>query len=308
MMSRAVHDWSLHRTLGRFVSTEANPPGATGGMQPREADASALALLDLPGELATRGYDVVQLCHFHLPSRDPAYRAELRVSLADAHVTLDAVLIDSGDLVHPPDADEHEAWIAGWLEDAGTLGATRGRVIAGQADPTPELLIQSGRRLRRLAAGSPVRVVTENWMALLPTAPHVHQLLEAAAGEIGLLVDLANWTGADRDAQLASIGPLERPRTQSALRRPTAAWTPMTFVERSLRSLRAGSQDPCAWSTTPQIPTSGRASPHVDEQPPTCPAKPRSTDELGDTGASGLSGRNCQDLWIGVLRDLLITA
>ena len=36
MMSRAVHDWSLHRTLGGFVSTEANPPGATGGMQPRE--------------------------------------------------------------------------------------------------------------------------------------------------------------------------------------------------------------------------------------------------------------------------------
>jgi len=208
MMSRAVHDWSLHRTLGRFVSIEANPPGETGGMQPREADASALDLLDLPGELATRGYDVVQLCHFHLPSRDPSYLDELRASLADAHVTLDALLVDSGDLVHPTDADEHEAWIAGWLEDAGTLGTTRARVIAGQADPTPELLQQSARRLRRLAAGSSVRVVTENWMALLPTATHVHQLLEAAEGDIGLLVDLANWTGPDRDAQLASIGGL----------------------------------------------------------------------------------------------------
>ena len=194
MMSRAVHDWSLHRTLGRFVSTEANPPGATGGMRPREADASALELLDLPRELAARGYDVVQLCHFHLPNRDRAYLAELRASLADAHITLDALLIDAGDLVNPTDADEHEAWIAGWLEDAGTLGATRGRVIAGQADPTPELLQESARRLRRLAAGSPVRVVTENWMALLPTATHVHQLLEAAEGDIGLLVDLANWT------------------------------------------------------------------------------------------------------------------
>lgn len=208
MLSRAVHDWSLHRTLGRFVSSEANPPGARGAMQPREADESALTLLDLPGELATRGYDTVQLCHFHLPNRDPAYLAELRASLADAHVTLDALLIDSGDLVHPTDADEHEAWIAGWLEDATTLGATRGRVIAGQADPTPELLQQSARRLRRLAAGSPVRVVTENWMALLPTATHAHQLLEAAQGDIGLLVDLANWTGPDRDAQLASIGGL----------------------------------------------------------------------------------------------------
>ena len=33
-----------------------------------------------------------------------------------------------------------------------------------------------------------------------------HQLLEAAEGDVGPLVDLANWTGPDRDAQLASIG------------------------------------------------------------------------------------------------------
>jgi sugar phosphate isomerase/epimerase len=177
-------------------------------MQPRPADNGALALLDLPGELAARGYDVVQLCHFHLPSRDPAYLAELRASLADAHITLDALLVDSGDLVHPTDADEHEAWIAGWLEDAGTLGALRGRVIAGQSDPTPDLLGQSASRLRRLAAGSPVRVVTENWMALLPDAASVHELMDAASGEVGLLVDLANWTGPDRDTQLASIGGL----------------------------------------------------------------------------------------------------
>jgi sugar phosphate isomerase/epimerase len=177
-------------------------------MSPRPADDGALALLDLPAELAARGYDTVQLCHFHLPRRDAAYLAELRASLADAQITLDALLVDSGDLVHPTDADEHEAWVAGWLEDAGILGATRGRVIAGQADPTPELLNQSAHRLRRLAAGAPVRVVTENWMALLPNATSVHQLMDAMAGEVGLLVDLANWTGPDRDAQLASIGGL----------------------------------------------------------------------------------------------------
>ena len=45
-------------------------------------------------------------------------------------------------------------------------------------------------------------------MALLPTATHVHRLLEAAEGDIGRLVDRANWTGQDRDAQLASIGAL----------------------------------------------------------------------------------------------------
>jgi sugar phosphate isomerase/epimerase len=175
-------------------------------MAPHVAGDRALSLLELPRELAARGYDTVQLCHFHLPRRDRSYLEELRSALDEAGVVLDALLVDAGDLVHPTSADDHEEWIAGWLQDAGVLGAVRGRVIAGQATPTTERLNASGRRLRRLAQGSPVRVVTENWMALLPSAVEVHQLLDAASGEIGLLVDLGNWKGPDRDSQLASIG------------------------------------------------------------------------------------------------------
>ena len=204
-MSRAVQAWSLHRTLGRFVSEHANPPGDT-GWTPSVPDRSALTLLDLPAELAARGYDTVQLCHFQLPRRDASYLDELRSALSDANVTLDALLVDAGDLVHQTDADAHETWIAGWLDDAGRLGAARGRVVAGEAAPTPELIAASGRRLRRLAADSPVRVVTENWKALLPTAAAVHSLLDAAGGQVGLLVDLANWNGADLEAELAAIG------------------------------------------------------------------------------------------------------
>ncbi|HET7724405.1 MAG TPA: sugar phosphate isomerase/epimerase [Propionibacteriaceae bacterium] len=206
MVSHAVHDWSLHRTLGRFVSVHANPPGASGGMRPQDADEGALSLLDLPAELAARGYDTVQLCHFHLPSRDRSYLDELRSSLSGAGVVLDALLVDSGDLVDLAEAEIHERWIAGWLEDAAVLGAKRARVIAGQSEPTPHRLAQSSQGLRRLAQASDVRVVTENWMALLPTATEVNLLLDACEGEVGLLVDLANWTGPDRDTQLASIG------------------------------------------------------------------------------------------------------
>jgi sugar phosphate isomerase/epimerase len=220
MVSHAVHDWSLHRTLGRFVSVHANPPGASGGMSPTEPDPGALALLDLPRELAARGYDTVQLCHFHLPSRDRSYLDELRSALSDAGVVLDALLVDSGDLVDLTDAQIHERWIAGWLEDAAVLGARRARVIAGQSEPTPHTLAQSSRALRRLAQASDVRVVTENWMALLPTATQVHEVLDACEGEVGLLVDLANWTGPDRDAQLASIG--GRAETSHAKCRTTA--------------------------------------------------------------------------------------
>ncbi len=139
----------------------------------------------------------------------------------------------------PTDADQHEAWIAGWLEDAGTLGATRGRVIAGQADPTPELLDQSARRLRRLAAGSPVRVVTENWMALLPNATSVHQLMDAAAGEFGLLVDLANWTGPDRDTQLASIGGLAETSHAKCMVKPDGSLDTDDFL-RALTAVTTG--------------------------------------------------------------------
>ncbi|MBA8795917.1 sugar phosphate isomerase/epimerase [Friedmanniella endophytica] len=206
-VTHALHAWSLHRTLGGFIAPHANPDGSE-QLTPTPAAAGALELLDLPAELVARGYDTVQICHFHLPSRDPGYLAELRSALATAGVRLDALLVDAGDLVHPTDADAHEAWIAGWLEDAETLGATRARVIAGQADPTPERLDASARRLARLAASTSVRLVTENWMALLPSAAEVVRLLETAGDGVGLLVDLANWTVPDRDAQLARIGGL----------------------------------------------------------------------------------------------------
>lgn len=206
MRSRAVHAWSLHRTLGSFVAEHSLAPGGTGPV-PRSAD-PGLTVLELPAELARRGFDTVQLCHFHLASREAGYLSELRWALADASITLDALLIDAGDLVHPDHGAATEEWVAGWLDVAGQLGATRARVIAGQAPPTPELIELSAERLGRLARQSPVRVVTENWMALLPSATEVRQLLDATGGEVGLLVDLANWTGADRDRQLAEIGGL----------------------------------------------------------------------------------------------------
>lgn len=205
----AVSTWSLHRTLGSFYaadhapSHEPRPP-----LAPGSAPSSGLPLLELPAELHRRGYDVVQICHFHLPSRAPTYLAELRAALSEAEVQLDAVLVDDGDLTHPSLADEDEAWIAGWLDDAVSLGARRARVIAGKSSPAPERLADSGRRLARLAAGHPdVRVVTENWHALLPTAADVHAVLDAAEGAAGLLVDLGNWRGADKYDQLASVAP-----------------------------------------------------------------------------------------------------
>lgn len=206
MGTRAVSSWSLHRTLGQFAAEDS---GAHGGpFMDAPETAGGLDLLELPAALREHGYDTLQLVHFHLPSRDPAYLRELRSALAEAGVTLDALLIDDGDLAGP-DADAAEAWIGAWLETAITLGARRARVAAGKAEPSPGTVRASAARLSRLAAGHPgIRVVTENWRTMLPDAGAVLALLEETGDAVGLLIDLGNWRGDDKYAQLARIAPL----------------------------------------------------------------------------------------------------
>lgn len=202
---KAVHAWSLDGTLGH---PRVPGPDGSGPTTPGGRTAGALDLLDLPAELARRGYRAVQITHFQLPTRDAGYLAELRASLAASGITLDAFLIDDGDLVHPTDADLHERWISDRLADAEALGAHHARVVAGRSAPTPELLAASARRLSRLAAAHPgVAIVTENWRELLPDAGSVRTLLDAADG-VRLLIDLGNWTMPDKHEQLARIADL----------------------------------------------------------------------------------------------------
>ncbi|WP_152363895.1 sugar phosphate isomerase/epimerase family protein [Microlunatus speluncae] len=200
---KAVSSWSLHRTLGTYRSGDA--PGRA---DPPAPPGAGLSLLALPAELASRGYDTVQLCHFHLPKRDASYLAELRSALEESAITLDAVLIDDGDLIGPTATEVDLPWISRWIDDAEALGAARVRVIAGQQTPDPERLRTSGERLSDLADRHPaVRVVTENWLALTPGPDEVNAVLDAAGDGVGLLIDLGNWTGPEKYAQLAAIAP-----------------------------------------------------------------------------------------------------
>jgi sugar phosphate isomerase/epimerase len=200
----AVQSWSLQRALGRPVAEGAFP--WPGGMAPRAGTPDAL--LELPAQLAERGFTTVQLCHFQLPSRDAAWLADLRGALDDAGVGLDALLLDTGDLSSPDRGDEHERWIGGWLADAAVLGARRMRVIGGQQPPSAEAIRASATRLRRLAADARgVRLVTENWHELLAGPDEVLQLLEATEGDVGLLIDLGNWSGPTKYEDLARIAP-----------------------------------------------------------------------------------------------------
>ncbi len=199
--AKALHSWSLFRTLGRFVAAGSMP---SGGLPAGGGD--GMELLDLPAELARRGYRSVQLCHFYLPTTDAGYLRDLTSAFAESGVELECFLVDDGDLSHPTDGDRHADWLSGWITVAEQLGAPRVRVPAGSQPPSPETLGASADRLRRLAdRHDTIRVVTENWHALLPDAAAVSDLLARTEGRIGFLVDLGNWKGPGKYDELAAV-------------------------------------------------------------------------------------------------------
>jgi len=206
MVSRAVSSWSLHRTLGRFISGDGPVIGNRFPSAPRATD--GLPLLDLPAALRARGFDSLQLCHFHLPTRAPEYLNELRISLAESQIELEAVLVDDGDVTNPDENDVAEAWLDGWLDTASALGARRVRLSAGRSAPTAETIQESATRLARLATMHPeIRVVTENWLGMMPDANAVCAVMDAAGPNVGLLIDLGNWSGPEKYQELARIAP-----------------------------------------------------------------------------------------------------
>lgn len=207
----AVSTWSLHRTLGRLPNYG---PEANGTVPARPIAPDVLSLVALPARLAAFGLHKVEICHFHLPSREPAYLHQLRDALARANVTLWQLLIDAGDITHPTQAEEEIAWIEGWLDVAGILGATRARVSGGRAEPSKAALTLSHEGLERLAdyaAQRGVRLMTENWQTLLSKPEYVLTVLDGL-DHIGLLADFGNWGGPTKYDDLTQI----LPRAESA--------------------------------------------------------------------------------------------
>jgi sugar phosphate isomerase/epimerase len=202
----AVSTWSLHRALG---GTYPYRPG--GSDEPaREATygEGSLELVDVPGELAKHGIHRLEICSFHLPSRSASYIDELRGACEAAGVGVQTLLVEDGDLSHPETAERDAAWIAGWIDVAARLGANNMRAIAGKAQPTDESLTRAGKHLIWLAdriSASGIRLVVENWFALLPGPAEVNRVLDALDGRLGLNGDFGNWKGPGKYDALAGI-------------------------------------------------------------------------------------------------------
>lgn len=188
----AVSSWSLHRTIG--VSYNDSP---SKGPQPAVVHADQpLALLDLPSALKDHGYSAMQLCHFHLPSRELSYAEEFKGALRQSGVSLLTLLIDEGDVTDPESYEADTRWIESWVRTAGQLGAPRARVIAGKqpySEAAMDLAISNLKRIAETAAEVGVSLETENWFPLLSTPNAVNEILDRMDGQLGLCADFGNW-------------------------------------------------------------------------------------------------------------------
>jgi sugar phosphate isomerase/epimerase len=170
----------------------------------------AFTLLELPARIAAAGIHTLELCHFHLPTREGAYLQQVRHALETAEVELWSFLIDSGDLAHPEHHERDRQWAEGWLDVAAQLGAKTARVSAGKQAPNAETMARSQANLAQLAAAAQqrgLRLLTENWQNLMSTPEVVLTMLDRLEGAVGLCADFGNWQGEQKYADLAQIFP-----------------------------------------------------------------------------------------------------
>ena len=203
----AVSSWSLHRTLGL---TYPNRPDHDVALAPEPTyGVGKLSLLDMPAAVVA-ALDVhrIEVCSFHLTSREADYAAAFRAALQKAGVRFQTLLIEYGDISNPATAERDLAWIERWIDTAALFGAEQARVIAGRAEPTreaPDRSIAGLTRLGHYGEARGVRVVTENWFELLPGPREVRYLFDRLDDTVGLNGDFGNWSGPAKYDDLEAI-------------------------------------------------------------------------------------------------------
>lgn len=202
----AVSSWSLHRALGLTYPNRpdhdvAPPAEATYGP-------GRIALVDLPRAVAALGIHRVEICSFHIPSRDADYAAAFRAALDEAGVTFQTLLIEYGDITDPDTRERDLDWMESWIDTAALFGAEQARVIAGRALPTRAALDASIAGLTRLGhygEARGVRIITENWYELLPGPREVRYMFDRLDETVALNGDFGNWSGPTKYSDLEAI-------------------------------------------------------------------------------------------------------
>jgi sugar phosphate isomerase/epimerase len=208
----SISTWSLHCILGPLYWTHWNADAGT-HLTENQHQPQLLTLLDLPAEAAKRGFEAIEVCHFHFPATDAVYLKQLHDAFVDAGVSFDTLLLDYGDLTSSDKvriaADLN--LIRKWIGIASLCGAKQIRIIAGEALPENESAIrQSAEALSELAeyAGlQGVKVVTENFKSLTSTGQSCLHLLEQTGPSVGMITDFGNFKGSAKYEEIAMTIP-----------------------------------------------------------------------------------------------------
>lgn len=205
MRRLSISSWTLHRLLGRPWFVESS-----GSVSNRESGVGSLSILDIPGEIAARGIETLELCHFHFPSVDKPFLDEMCSAAKTAGVELFSVLIDEGDVAQEDEAGRRDEvdFAKGWVERAARLGATHARVIAGDCEATPGAVFRSVESLSQLAAFGAslgVKVLTENFKKLGARPDTLGAILDGCDGRVGLCADFGNFPVETRRGDLESV-------------------------------------------------------------------------------------------------------
>lgn len=194
MNSFAVSSWSLHGALGQAWY---EPDGQGKRVNTNTSHTPTLTLLELPAFVAKEGIKLLEICHFHFPSTDADYLAQLKGAMQSAGVKLANVLIDTGNLSNLDDAQ----WRAdiemtkSWQDIAVTLGSDSVRIDCGTEPAIPDTLKRSADALRELAdygKSIGLTTTTENWRTTSIKPDDLIDIMQQVDRPLNLCLDFGN--------------------------------------------------------------------------------------------------------------------
>ncbi|CAM4399253.1 hypothetical protein FHS16_001872 [Paenibacillus endophyticus] len=178
-----------------------------------EQQLERITLLDLPLEASMRGYQAVEICHFHFPSIQTSYLLRLKHAFLDSGISFDTLLLDYGDLSSDDriKAKADFRYICEWIEIASIAGAKQIRIIAGEALATDKAAMQRVARclmeLDEYAAMLETKVVLENFKTLTSSGDSCLRLLGQTNFQLPFITDFGNFSGKNKYKDLTMTVP-----------------------------------------------------------------------------------------------------
>jgi sugar phosphate isomerase/epimerase len=211
MFSFSTSSWTTHGLLGQ-VRYQHNIDGTS--FLKSGDPAAGMSLLDLPAFIAKDGIPKIEICHFHLPTINSDYVAQLKNALQDAGLTLENILIDRGNLSDPDDATWRAEIELGkmWFRITADLGGNGCRVDCGTEPPTPAAKARSAAALQELADYAVtlgIKLTTENFRQTSVQPDDLLEIISMVDRPLNLCVDFGNANKtSDKFGTLKKLMPL----------------------------------------------------------------------------------------------------